>query len=121
MRMGVRAAHCRSFVLKDLHPSVLLGELVEFFNPSVNDRSDLLRAHNWQSLVAFRVEAHHATCSASAAGLEERIIRFRWQWNVLEESWKVVGEDEGRVILRILFSILTNDTGAKGISGIEVG
>lgn len=121
MGMRIRAAHSRTLVLEDLHPSVLLGELLKLLNPSVDDRSDLLRAHYRQSFVAFRMEAHHATCSASSAGLEERIIRFRWHWNVLEESGKVVGENKRRIILRIPLPVLTSDTGAKWIGGVEVG
>lgn len=66
------------------------------------------------------MEAHDLARASSAASLEQLVVRLWWHWDVLQQSWKVIREEEGRLVLRILLSILSGHARAKRICWIEL-
>ena len=49
-------------------------KFLQFFYPGVNDLSDLLHTHYWNSYVRFRAEAHHFTGSLGCCTPDIRML-----------------------------------------------
>ena len=74
MRVWIGASHDVAFVLKDLHPAILLPQLLQLLRPGSYHSKDLLLLHQRQGEVRVRVEAHHAAGALSRSCAQQRVI-----------------------------------------------
>jgi hypothetical protein len=104
MRVRVRAAHCRAFILKDLNPRVRPAQIGGLFLPGFHHLFQRAQAQFRQGFAVIRREADNAAGAARALAAHQRIAAFRRVRRVGHQCRKVIGEDIGTGVIGVFIA-----------------
>jgi hypothetical protein len=104
MRVRVRAAHGRAFILKNLNPRVSPAQIGGLFLPGFHHLFQRAQAQFRQGFAVIRREADNAAGAARALAAHQRIAAFRRIRRVGHQCRKVIGEDIGAGVIGVFIA-----------------